>query len=113
MPSKMLLEQAYARPLSGAAVTDLPSARIPSRAPLRGKYVELVAQDASQHAADLYAAGHHSDEALRTWDYLDYGPWPSLDDYRATMRSQSATFDTMIGLMSDRQPSQRENTDES
>jgi RimJ/RimL family protein N-acetyltransferase len=90
------LEQPYPRPLSGAPVERLPSALIPSRAPLRGQYVELVAQDASQHAADLYAAGHDSDEALRIWDYLAYGPWASVDDYCATMRAQSATFDTIF-----------------
>lgn len=90
------LEQAYPRPLSGAAVEQLPSGLIPSRAPLRGKYVELVAQDAARHAADLFAAGHESEPALRIWDYLAYGPWASVDDYRATMRAQSATFDTIF-----------------
>jgi RimJ/RimL family protein N-acetyltransferase len=58
--------------------------------------VELVAQDARLHAADLYAAGHDSEQGLRTWDYLAYGPWTSVADYRATMRSQSATFDTIF-----------------
>ena len=96
MSSETPLEQPYPRPLSGATVDKLPSARIPSRAPLRGKYVELVAQHANEHAADLYAAGHDSDQALRTWDYLAYGPWASLEDYTATMRSQSATFDTIF-----------------
>ena len=90
------LEQPYPRPLSGAPVTSLPSALIPSRAPLRGKQVELVAQDARLHAADLYAAGHDSEQGLSTWDYLAYGPWASLEDYSATMRSQSATFDTIF-----------------
>lgn len=96
MSAEQPLEQAYPRPLSGAAVEQLPSARIPSRAPLRGKYVELVAQDASQHAADLHAAGHESEQALKIWDYLAYGPWASVEDYTATMRSQSATFDTIF-----------------
>jgi RimJ/RimL family protein N-acetyltransferase len=96
MASDQSLEQPYPRPLSGAAVEKLPSARIPSRAPLRGKYVELVAQDATRHAADLYAAGHDSEQALKTWDYLAYGPWASVEDYTATMRAQSATFDTIF-----------------
>jgi RimJ/RimL family protein N-acetyltransferase len=63
---------------------------------LRGRYVELIAQDAAQHAADLYAAGHESEQALKTWDYLAYGPWASVEDYSATMRAQSATFDTIF-----------------
>ena len=53
-------------------------------------------QDAARHAADLFAAGHESDEALRIWDYLAYGPWASLDDYRATLRAQSASFDPIF-----------------
>ena len=91
-----ILEQPYPRPLSGAAVEQLPGGLIPSRAPLRGNCVELVAQDPSLHATDLYAAGHESDEALRIWDYMTYGPWASLQDYRATMRAQAATFDTIF-----------------
>ena len=96
MSAEQSLEQAYPRPLSGAAVEELPSARIPSRAPLRGKYVELVAQDAACHAADLYAAGHESEQALKIWDYLAYGPWSSVEDYTTTMRAQSANFDTIF-----------------
>ena len=91
-----ILEQPYPRPLSGAPVTQLPSGLIPARAPLGGNTVELVPQDARVHAADLYAAGHDSEQALWTWDYLAYGPWASLEDYRATMRAQSATFDTIF-----------------
>jgi len=96
MSTSTPLEKAYPRPLSGAPVTELPSALIPSRAPLRGKNVELVAQDARLHAADLFAAGHDSEQGLRTWDYLAYGPWASLQDYTATMRSQSATCETIF-----------------
>ena len=61
MSTSETLEQPYPRALSGAAVIDFPSALIPSRAPLRGNCVELVAQDARLHAADLYAAGHDSE----------------------------------------------------
>jgi len=96
MPAEPSLEQPYPRPLSGAAVERLPSARIPIRAPLVGSTVELVAQDAALHAADLYAAGRETGDALRTWDYLACGPWASLDDYRATLRTQSANFETIF-----------------
>jgi hypothetical protein len=66
MSEEQPLEQAFPRPLSGAAVEQLPSARIPARAPLRGQYVELVPQDATRHTADLFAAGHESKQALKT-----------------------------------------------
>lgn len=96
MSEEQPLEQAYPRPLSDAPVEQLPSARIPARAPLRGNYVELVPQDAARHAIDLYAAGHESEQARKTWDYLAYGPWASVEDYSATMRAQSASFDTIF-----------------
>lgn len=96
MPDVEPLEQPFPRPLSGEAVTGLPSGCIPARAPLQGRYVELVPQRASAHAADLFAAGHDSEEALKIWDYLAYGPWPSLEAYTETMRAQSATFDTIF-----------------
>ena len=96
MTTQSPLEQPYPRPLSGETVVQAPSGLIPSRAPMRGKTVELVAQDARLHAADLYAAGHDCEQALKIWDYLAYGPWASLQDYSATMRSQSATFDTIF-----------------
>jgi len=95
MASDQSPEQPYPRPLSGAAVEQLPSARIPSRAPLRGKYVELIAQDASQHAADLYAAGHDSEQALKTW--LDEGNFDNQGKARTSL------FD----MMSRRTPSER------
>jgi RimJ/RimL family protein N-acetyltransferase len=90
------LEQPYPRPLSGAAVETLPSALIPSRQTIRGQTVELVPQDASKHAVDLFNAGHSSDQALKIWDYLAYGPWPDVEAYKATMRAQSASFDTIF-----------------
>ena len=85
MPVDIPLEQPFPRPLSGASVETLPSALIPARAPLRGKHVELVPQNAALHAPDLFAAGHESEQALKTWEYLAYGPWASVADYRATM----------------------------
>ena len=90
------LEIPYPRPLSGAPVANPPPALLPPRTPLRGRSVELVPQGAAQHAADLYAAGHESEQALRTWDYLAYGPWPSLEAYRETLRAQSASFDPIF-----------------
>lgn len=93
MTERESIENPYPRPLSGEQVDRLPSARIPSRAPLKGKYVELVAQDAALHTDDLYVAGHGSDAALRIWDYLPEGPWADKTEYRAKIRQQSATLD--------------------
>lgn len=91
-----IIEQCYPRPLSDAPVTELPSSLVPSRSDIRGRYVELIPQNAGVHAADLYAAGHDNDDALRIWDYMNYGPWPSVEAYEATLRSQTSSFDTIF-----------------
>ncbi len=89
-------EKPYPRPLSGARVKKPPPSLVPARITLRGRSVELVPQNAELHAPDLFAAGHETEQALRTWDYMTYGPWQSVDDYRATIRQQSASFDPIF-----------------
>jgi hypothetical protein len=77
-------EQLYPRPLSGAKVEHLPSALIPARAALIGRYVTLEPLDAARHAGDLFEASHGSEAAPRIWDYLPWGPWNSEDNLNAT-----------------------------
>ncbi len=89
-------EEIYPRPLSGANVPNKPPALVPSRINLEGNYVTLEPLDASRHAFDLYRASHGSEEALRIWDYLTYGPWADVDAYAAAIRSQSASLDPVF-----------------
>lgn len=89
-------EQIFERPLSGEPVKTLPPALIPPRIDLVGEHVTLEPQNAEKHAADLFAASHGSAEALKIWDYLTYGPWPSVEAYAATLRTQSASFDPIF-----------------
>lgn len=89
-------ELPYPRPLSGAAVSELPPGLVPSRSTMTGRYVELIPQNAAEHAEDLFKAGHDNEEALQIWDYLPYGPWSSLEDYRATLRNQSSGLDPIF-----------------
>ena len=91
-----LIESIYPRPISGAPVTDLPSSLVPARSRISGQYVELIPQNAVEHAADLFAAGNGSEAALRIWDYMAYGPWESVEDYTATLRAQTASFDPIF-----------------
>ena len=86
----------FPRPLSGAVVEPRPPALIPTRTDLRGRYVELQPLNAARHAQALYDAGHDSEQALRIWDYLTYGPWPSVEVYTETLRQQSASFDPIF-----------------
>jgi RimJ/RimL family protein N-acetyltransferase len=84
------LERPFPRPLSGAEVTRLPSALIPARTALTGSAVTLEPLDAARHAANLFAASHGSEAALRIWDYLPVGPWASEADYALALRQQTA-----------------------
>ena len=90
------LEGIYPRPLSGAVVENPPPALVPSRIPLLGKYVSLEPQNADKHGADLYEAGHSTEQGRRIWDYLTYGPWSDLESYKATLRAQSSSFDPIF-----------------
>jgi len=86
-------ETPIARPVRGAAVGKLPSAMVPARAPMSGRYVQLEPLSEERHAADLFRASHADAEALRIWDYLPVGPWTSEADYAKALRQQSAEFD--------------------
>ena len=89
-------EPPFPRAISGAKVEKLPSALVPARSPITGRYVHLEPLSASRHAAQLYRASHGSEEALRIWTYLPTGPWPSLEAYTAALREQSAAFDRIF-----------------
>ena len=89
-------EQIFPRPLSGDKVTTPPFSLVPARSTIKGKFVDLEPQNSSQHASELYQAGHSTDEALKIWDYLTYGPWPNEEAYAAVLRQQSASFDPVF-----------------
>jgi len=89
-------ETIYPRPLSGAQVTPLPPAQVPARLPLTGVDVTLEPLNAAQHAAQMYEASHGTDEALKIWDYLTYGPWPDKASYQLALRAQSASLDPVF-----------------
>ncbi|MGI9319213.1 MAG: GNAT family N-acetyltransferase [bacterium] len=95
------LEQPFPRPLSGHIVEVPPPSLVPPRINLVGVHVALEPQDALKHAKALYNCSHESDEALRIWNYLAYGPWPSEEAYFETIRSQSASFDPVFYALRD------------
>jgi len=93
MTTDVLQQLMFPRSLSGAPVTELPSARVPARTVMKGHYVQLEPLDAAEHAEALYKAGHENSEALAIWDYLAYGPWPDLASYTKEVRRASACFE--------------------
>ena len=86
-------EGPYPRPMSGAKVVHLPSALVPARTPLVGRYVTLEPLDAARHAGDLFEASHGSEAALQIWDHLPWGPWKSEAEYKNAVRQQTARHD--------------------
>jgi RimJ/RimL family protein N-acetyltransferase len=86
-------ELPFERPLSGAGVGRLPSAQVPARTALSGRFVTLEPLDAARHAADLFEASHGNAAALRIWDYLPVGPWGSEAEYTKILRQQTARHD--------------------
>jgi len=89
-------EPIFPRPLSGELVSRLPPSLLPQRTTIEGRFVDLEPQDASKHAQELFQAGHGCEAALKIWDYLAYGPWPSVDAYSNTLRQQSSSFDPIF-----------------
>ena len=87
------VERPYPRPLSGAKVGRLPSALVPTRTALVGRYVTLEPLDATRHAVDLFEASHGSEAAIQIWDYLPWGPWKSEAEYTNVLRQQAARHD--------------------
>ena len=77
----------------------------PPRTAMPGRYVRLEPLDPDRHAADLHAA-NAQDREERLWTYLPYGPFPSLQEYRAWMaascRGDDPLFQAVIDVASGR-----------
>ena len=95
-------EAIFPRPLSGKAVERLPGGLVPARTRLEGRQVLLEPLDPAVHGAELHAASHGSEQALRIWDYLPEGPWPDQGDYLQALRNQAAAFDYIFYAIRDR-----------
>ncbi len=68
----------------GFKVPDWKHARLPSRETLEGRFCRLEPLDPGRHAESLYEANSLDVEG-RNWTYLPYGPFDTLDGYRAWM----------------------------
>ena len=68
----------------------------PPRAVLQGRLVRLEPLDAERHTATQFEAHRDGDPAGARWGYLPYGPFASLEDYRAHLKAQGASEDPMF-----------------
>jgi RimJ/RimL family protein N-acetyltransferase len=69
----------------GRAVEGWTPPQRPPREPLLGRYCRVEPLDIARHAAELHAANRAATDS-RDWTYLAYGPFESLEDYRAWMQ---------------------------
>lgn len=67
----------------------------PEHTPIAGRFCRLEPLDPARHAADLQAA-NALDREDRMWTYLPYGPFETLDRYRAWMEGMCGKRDPLF-----------------
>lgn len=68
----------------------------PERVDLHGRYVTLEPMDARRHTGALFDAAQGEGADPRLWLYLGYGPFASVDDYRAWVETASVSPDPLF-----------------
>lgn len=68
-------------------------ARRPESRRFEGRYVSVQPLDYRRDAASIYAASHGDAQHDALWDYLPYGPFPSLDAFSVHLRAYNAAAD--------------------
>jgi RimJ/RimL family protein N-acetyltransferase len=77
----------------------------PSRRVREGRYVRLEPADPSHADALWRAASDGSDEALRMWTYMPYGPFADTEEMRAWIASVAASEDPLfLAVVGERGP---------
>lgn len=77
----------------GAPVPGWVAPEVPGPAVIEGRYARLERLDATRHAASLHRANAADD---RIWDYLPYGPFACLADYRNWAAAMAARADPLF-----------------
>jgi RimJ/RimL family protein N-acetyltransferase len=72
----------------------------PPRTPMTGRHARLEPLDPDRHAADLHAA-NLTDTENRIWTYLAYGPFATLEAYRAWMKTTALGEDPLFHAIID------------
>ncbi len=83
---------------AGEVVEPLPPALWPARAAIDGRHARVEPVEPRLHAGELFTAGQ-ADDAI--WDYLAYGPWPSVEAYREHLRDCAASADPVFYAIRD------------
>ena len=84
----------------GLAVPSWTARPRPPHTPMKGRFT-TIEKLAEHHAADLHAA-NLADRANGNWTYLAYGPFPTLDAYKAWMQQTCGSEDPLFHAIIDR-----------
>lgn len=85
----------------GRSLSDWTPRLKPPRTPIEGRFCRLEMLDAGKHAADLFA-GNQLDTDGRNWTYLAYGPFATLEAYRAWVETVQKGDDPLFHAIIDR-----------
>jgi len=77
------------------------STLVPARTVLAGTAVKLEPLDPAHHTAPLYRAGHGTEEALRSWRYLPWGPFSDEVALRDQLRNFAADLNRIFYAICD------------
>jgi RimJ/RimL family protein N-acetyltransferase len=94
-------EPVFSRPVNSDPVK-FSIRTVPERRVLTGSVIQLEPLDPVRHGDALYRAGHDGVAALRSWEYLPWGPFPSEDALREQLRNFAAAPDLVYFAICDR-----------
>ncbi len=93
-------EVLFPRDVNGDPV-QAPLGLVPARTVLTGTTVRLEPLDPARHAAPLYRAGHDTEAALQSWEYLPWGPFSTEAALREQVRNFAAELDRVFYAVCD------------
>lgn len=79
----------------GLPVPDWKPPPFPSRQPMHGRFCCIEPLDPAKHGQQLFDANALEAEG-RSWTYLPYGPFDSLDDYMTWLSQSASTSDPLF-----------------
>lgn len=94
------MDQGQSQPV-GRPVPSQKPMHSPSRVPLEGRDVLLVAADPA-HSEALFPGSHDTAEARQIWTYMPYGPFDAHDDMRRWLSEVGASTDPLFFVVIDR-----------
>ncbi len=79
-----------------------PPGLVPARTVLSGTAVRLEPLDATRHTASLYQAGHATEAARQSWEFLPWGPFPDEGAMHAWLRDMAGALERVSYAICDR-----------